>query len=222
MNTTRKISHATIMAVVFGCMLAVACLALLAANPDNALARNFDVKDYKGTQHLTYLKSDNEQYIWGFDGEKITKAKSSNKKVATVKVGKTDGQYFLTVKEKKPGTTKITFKVDGKKRTVKLVLTKYENPVKSLKIGSKQMAKKYNSYRYRADGDTSYSIAGKKIAVKAAPGWKLKAIYVGNWETDKVKKVKSGYKFKQDEYPGDIEFKNTKTKAIERIQYVLM
>ena len=74
------------------------------------------------------------EYLTEVGNKKVT-VKSSNKKVATVKVNKKYGIIFVT--PKKTGKTTITVK-DGKK-TYKCAYTvhKYVNPIASVKIGKR-------------------------------------------------------------------------------------
>jgi len=204
-------------ALACACVLLAGCLAAVALSPSNALAEPDAISDFKGTMKLAFLDGDNAHTYWAKGEGKIKSAKSSNKKVATVKVKNSDGFSQLIVTQKKTGTTKISFKLDGKKRTVKLVLAKYANPAKSFKIGSKQLVKKYNKHRYCLGPYDWETIVGKKITVKAKSGWKVAGIYVVHPVVDRdiTKKVGNGYKFKTHESLAYVKFVNKKTKTVE-------
>lgn len=107
--------------------------------------------------------------------KKIT-AKSSNSKV--IKVEK--GSFFFHAK--KTGKAKVTYKVKltngkTKKYVSNIKVVKYKNPFKSLKLDSKNYAKKFNKKTGKTEG-ISYSTKKKsvKISIKAASGCKIKSI----------------------------------------------
>ena len=98
---------------------------------------------------------------------KFEKAKSSNKKVATVKLSKS--KKILTITYKKAGKTTISYAYDGKSHKQKLVVYKYKNPVKLFKVGSKNYTSEFND-------KASFMLkkwTEAKVLVKPAAGWKL-------------------------------------------------
>ncbi len=121
-------------------------------------------------------------YTYALDSS-VTKleAKSSNKKIATVKVTKAYGRWAYTVTVKKAGSFTITRKVyshdqeDGDmvdvfKRAYKAV--KYATPIKTLKVGKKTLTSTFKK---------SSSVKGKKLSgkltIKMKKGYKLESVY---------------------------------------------
>ena len=130
----------------------------------------------------------------------ISAAKSSNKKVATVKANKStyngSTYYWLTVQIKKAGTTKITYKFGGKKYSVKYKVKNYVNPLKKLKIGSKNYASKFNPKALSSGSDLAVASVGSmpkgKVSIKLKSGWKfVKGWY---WKNNTMKYFKNGGK----------------------------
>lgn len=80
---------------------------------------------------------------------------------------------------KKAGTAKISYKVGTKAYSTKIVVKKYANPVKSLKIsgvnGGKNIASKFKSQCWLT-GVKSTKASSGKIQVKAASGWAIRSI----------------------------------------------
>lgn len=114
------------------------------------------------------------QWIWDSKG-KITQLKSSDKKVAIAKKGKTDLYPCIEITPKSAGTTKISFKCGGKKCTSTVYVTDYENPFKSIKIGKKDFTTKFdksNEYVYKQ----KHSMTGK-LKIKLKKDWKIKTMY---------------------------------------------
>ena len=172
---------------------------------------------FKGNVTTVYMKKGDIDYYSdlknGLNGKKISAAKSSNKKVATVKVKTYDnGMTSLLVTKKKAGTTKITYKLDGKKKTVKLKVVKWKNPVKTFKVGSKNYASKFKK---SAGSHAASSVAGKTVKVEAASGWKVKRIVA--YTNNGVKIVRNGKKTPADTGQVVVALKNTKTKAVETV-----
>ena len=133
--------------------------------------------------------------------KKITETKSTDTSVATVDVDKFSESgrtyYYLQVMIKKTGTTKISFKLGGKKHTVKYVVKPYKNYLKSFKVGSKNYKAQfdpgkddYASYIVGASAKAK-SISGK-VQVKLKSGWKIKKIWYwtqsgNNWKMHYIK-----------------------------------
>ena len=150
-------------------------------------------------------------------GKRKVPVKSSNKKVATVKIRK----GIIWVTPKKPGKTTIFVK-DGKK-TYRCVYTvyKYVNPITSLKIGKNTYPGKL--YSKNAIATVKYSkFANKKTALKfnLKKGWKItySDYRSKNWLRSKI--FKNGGKVKVAGGSGfyvHAEVQNTKTKQTETI-----
>lgn len=136
--------------------------------------------------------------------KKISNAKSSDTSVATVEVQafKANGKrfYVLGVYVKKTGTTNISFKWGSKAYTVKYKVVPYANPVKSIKIGSKDFTKKFapKALTWGSDsvmaGTSANSYSGK-VVIKPAKGWTVKRIWCWkNASSTSPKFVKNGAK----------------------------
>ena len=99
----------------------------------------------------------------------------SNENIAVANTLKRDNKTsFLWVYAKKPGKTKLSFTYKGKKYSINVVTRKWASPVKKLTINKKDVASKYkNRSRYET------AIAGKKVTVTPAKGWKLTSLRCG-------------------------------------------
>ena len=112
---------------------------------------------------------------------KVSRLKSSNKAVVTVKLSKStygtsQTYYTILAVPKKAGTATVSFKCQGK---IKVTVKKYVNPVKSVKIGATTVS----GSRFKSSSETSLSyakFAGKKVktTVTLAKGWKLGELYI--------------------------------------------
>jgi len=88
-----------------------------------------DIATFKGKVVSTYInKGDPEAYGDYKHGKKVAFAKSSNKKVATVKIVDGGSYNYILITKKKAGTTKITYKLAGKTKAVTFKIVKWENP----------------------------------------------------------------------------------------------
>ena len=137
-------------------------------------------KTYKATVGVP-INWSNEYYLYTGPKSGISKVKSSNKKVGTVvtkkaEYGDTANDISVYLKLKKTGKTTVTYKVkeNGKTKSykTKLVVYKYKNPFKTLKVGKVN----YKSDFKGCDYSTRESSKGK-ITVKVKKGWKVKGIY---------------------------------------------
>ncbi len=118
----------------------------------------------------------------GYEG-KVTSIVSSNKAVVKVNKGTAydeRGKKFtlFTLDYKKAGTAKLTIKYTrpgGKKATLKktLVVKKYPNMIKSLKVNGKSVTISKNKFRYSVK---SYKKTSAKIKLTAKSGWKVKEV----------------------------------------------
>ena len=120
------------------------------------------------------------------ENDKVT-VKSSNKSVVKP-------LNWTTLQVVKPGKAKVSITVkkkNGKKTNYKCTVRvyKYKNPIKTLKLGSKNIAKKYKKDNF-AEAKSSTS----KLTVKPAKGWKIKTIkyraYKENEDGSFAKEVK--------------------------------
>ena len=138
-----------------------------------------------GDNHvLVYLNGDASSSKYS-----INKVTVSDKKVMTVKKGVGGGQLALNCTLKKTGKVKVNLQLKNKKSgKIKkyssiVQIAKYSNPVKTLKIGSKNYAKyfKDNNYGYWV----KKSISGK-IVITPSKGWELVDILKASQKTGKI------------------------------------
>ena len=150
-------------------------------------------------------------------GPKVTKVKSTNKKVATVKAV---NRYFcgITIDLKKPGKTKITYNRGGK-RTINLIVKKYVNPIQSFTVGTTQLAPNFETEAIEYVGNGSRNVAAPvnsftgRIKIKPKVGWKVSSIYT--WSTSgKKKTIKNNSKVSKLDYIY-LDMKNKKTGLVE-------
>ena len=134
----------------------------------------------------------------------VTKLKSSKKSVATVTKFEYMGTAYVSIHPKKAGTTIVTFNVKYKNKTIKakttVVIKKYVNPLKTLKIGSKNYASKFKKTRFVS---LKKALKGK-LSIILKSGYQISSISTYN------SKNGSGYK----------TLKNNKTIKIPK-NYVL-
>lgn len=178
---------------------------------------------YSKNLTLSVKKNTPDYYAFKLDkyyskAKKIT-VKSSNKRVV-----KFVDNYFFTLK--KPGTAKlyISMKINGKTKKFisKIKVVKYKNPVKSFKVGSKNIASKYKE-------NTFWSLKAQsskqKISIKPASGWKIKSITCYTYRANgipKVKKIKNNSKISQNVNHLTVKMYNKKTKLTESLNLELL
>lgn len=195
-------------------VVALATMLCLMVGVDSAYAGGGrDIADFKGNvtevfwdKGYTFVYSDLKAR------KKISAVKSSNKKVATASLMKVKGgRTYIKITMKKPGKTKITYKLAGKKKTTTLKLVKWKKPVKSFKIGSTNYASKFNKFStYLGVSD----LGGKTLKIKPARGWKVAKIQYLVGE-GKLKKIKNGKKLPSGTTDVNVTLMNKKTKAVE-------
>lgn len=122
-------------------------------------------------------------YGYTFAKGKLTDVKSSNEKVVAPLLNDTT----LYLSPMKAGKATVSYKYKGKTRKVKIVVKKYVNPIKTLKLGNKNYAKLFKKSIYGRAAYKNY--VGKRIKVVPATGWKLKSLRYA-----KTKKLKNGGK----------------------------
>lgn len=133
-------------------------------------------------------------WVWlSGPSDQITNVKSSNTKVATAsatKKGLFGTQKTVSIKAKKPGTTRVSFTVKRKGKTyrlsTKVTVIKY-CPFASVKVGKKDVTKGLNSKFASASGKFPGT-----LNIKMASGWKLKSLKIIDYSTEKSTKVKNG------------------------------
>lgn len=184
-----------------------------------------NVEPFKGTVKTYIYKGQESPTIFCMDQEsqstkKISRVKSSNKKVATAKLetSKYEGKkrYLITISIKKTGTTKISYKFDGKKYKVTLKVYKYKNPVDTFAVGKTEVAKKFATTPYFKDSKTALPTTGK-INIKAKKCWKVKTIGIYSEKKSDIIYVKNGYVLKKGEQLWAVSFKSKKTGVVETL-----
>ena len=232
-ETTRKVTwRACLPLAIVAC--AVALVVSLSSSVETAWAGGGSALEdiYSGTVKTTVVKNPPNAYLNSIyyysqknASQKPTAVKSSNPSVVSAKVqtikGYSSGSYTspdyypLVVTVKKAGTATLAFKHAGKVHKVKFIVTNYENPVKSLKVGSKEYADslnvkslvaRSNSMMYSTTAQTN---ATGKVVVKPKSGWKLCSLASG------LTKLKNGTS-KTSAWNLDVALKNTKTGVIEQ------
>lgn len=182
---------------------------------------SLDVLKAKNAGTMYAKKSDlGWESYWATDhlSEPITDVSSSNTNVAEVKVGiPLDGtRGCLAVNAKKKGSTIIRFTHAGKSYQVKYTVMKFANPVKQLKIGNKNFAKKVRCIgRDTCQASTTAKALSGRLRIKPSKGWKVtgKMYATGSngW-----KRVKNGSNIK-DLSLLSIAMKHKKTGTIVRL-----
>lgn len=159
----------------------------------------------------------NDTYL-GYLGTKKATAKSSNSKVATVKVK--NGSIVATAK--RAGKTKITVKQGSKSYTCEMTVAKYANPISSVKIGKTTISgKKFNKNAYANLKYTKYANKKNTVKFKLKKGWKLVSTDYAKKGWQKGENFKNGGKVKVRGGAGFIisaYVMNTKTGQTEFIE----
>ena len=142
---------------------------------------------------------------------KISKVKSSNNKVLRAKrvkgiknpAGRVDYDW-VELTARKAGTVTVTFeaKVNGNKTykyKAKIKIVKYQNPFKSLEIGSKNYASMFKRFEQTMWAQDGQDVLNGKLNIVPAKGWKISKIELrkGSY-TNKYKKIKNGTKINLD------------------------
>lgn len=189
---------------VAGIFMPMAPAAQAEGNPSEIPGVNCFIPDstiaYQGTP--PYFNQFNLWYA-GASVKDITKLKSSNKSVATVKkLERPEWPDSVTIQitPKKIGKTVISFafKHDNKTYQFKINVTvkKYVNPFKSLKIGSFSFEEYLDSADHteaiNAHVPLKKTLSNKKLSFKLKTGWKLQELFM--LRNGKLKTLKNGKK----------------------------
>lgn len=176
-------------------VLAIAMMVVLAI-PAYAADEIYIPKTANGIKYsTTTLKNQyfsSKEYFAYVGNQKVT-VKSSNKSVATVKAE--NGTIFVTIK--KPGKTTISVKTAKKTYKCEYTVSKYENPLASVKVGGTTI--KGSSFNKNAVVNLKYSkYANKKTAVKfnLKSGWKVLSVEYVRKGWARSETVKNGGKVK--------------------------
>ena len=155
-------------------ILALVTLSGVFRVPVAAASSKTNLVSQEAAYHVLELTKTVSPYAIMLDqGAKVSSLKSSRSRVASAGIETYDNISYIVVKPKRKGRTVVSFKYTYKKKTKKYRFTfrvvPYENPLRSLKIGSKGYAAKFRRNSY-------YALNGKvkgKVTVKAAKGWKV-------------------------------------------------
>lgn len=107
------------------------------------------IKDYTSVAILYPKASPNngeKQRVQYTKKVKAKNVKSSNKSVATASVGKDSSskEYAIYVVPKKKGTTTITYKLGKDKHELKVIVRKYVNPFKEVRVNGRNVTSQFN------------------------------------------------------------------------------
>ncbi|MCC8066190.1 MAG: hypothetical protein LIO94_03690 [Clostridiales bacterium] len=181
--------------------LLLACIMLFGAVPVSA-----DTTGIPSSQ-VVYQTSTSSSYQYGYISlndlsAKVKSPKSSNTSVASV-YSLSNGTYTsknyeydssssnryatITLKLKKAGTTKVTYKVGSTSYTTKVTVKAYSNPVKKITLTNVNSSKNFASASKTSanvyDNDSlklSKTTSNAKLNLTAASGWKISSIYVSD------------------------------------------
>lgn len=122
----------------------------------------------------------------GSSTNRPSKIRSSNESVVRIKRQKGkgypyEGKWLLYLQARKAGTSTVTTVVDGKTYKTKVTVKKYENPIKSVRIGNTSISG--SKFNRSSRISIPYSkFANKKVKTKITlkKGWKLEEINCEN------------------------------------------
>ena len=158
-----------------------------------------------------------EDYNIGSVGKAKATVKSSNTKIATVKVKK----GVIWVHAKKPGKVTIITKIGKKTYKTKLTILKYENPISSVKIGNTTIkGNRFNKATTIYLSYSKYQNKKQKIKLNLKKGWKLRALSYSqrNWNMDKA--LKNGGSVKISGGKGFYLWIYAENTKLKRTQYI--
>lgn len=209
-----------VLPVLFGLVLIVSCLIPAGTVKAGGAAlvpysKNVTVAKYENSAGYTNVYLALLDKVAG-SYEKVT-TKSSNPKVVKI-----DNKNDTAFEVRKTGKSKLTFtvnKANGKTKryTMNVTVVKYKNPVKSLKVGSVNVAKKYQKAPF---ANCKIKAKTVRISVKPASGWTVKSIQYGRYDGGeyKFRNIKNNTKVTLGEWAGfSINMYNKKTKRTEAL-----
>jgi hypothetical protein len=233
MKQKRKIFTALVLSVI---LAATALIPTETVKADSILTVSY-------AKTMTVSTGGNGEYYCEMSGSvkniKKVKVTSSNKKVIYIGAmdGDSTGFVFTALKA---GSANLTIKAtltSGKTKTykAKVKAINYSNPIKSLKIGSKELASKFKKDIYASYNNKTDS---EKLSIKLKSGWTLKSIKHVYYETvpnedssgdaseayetieEKTVKIKNGGKITYVDNEGSLIIKayNKKTKVTETLE----
>lgn len=196
--------------------LVVAAAFSLSVGTTTALAAPDSISKFKGDVYfIKYPGENNLEYSCNpaYLGDNV---RSTKPKIATVTLDRMEGTTSLVITAKKPGTTRIAYYYKGKKRVAILHVVKYRNPVKTFKVGSKDIAKKF-----KKSPECFKAYRGPKtVKITPASGWKVKKIYALNTNKDQIRAMKNGSKLKKSEVISSVKLYNKKMKETFYLELV--
>ena len=227
MSQARKTLIRSLCSAIAAVVVALALLPVTALADGGGMPKMAKISKLKGTITIYCAGKGYNGYLdFSCKKGKLTKAKSSNPKVADVYPWsgdfKTSNAIYIAGYKK--GKATITYTYKGKKHKVKVVVKKYSNPLKTLKIGKKNYERKLKKSVYDATVKWS-ACKGKKLSLTPAKGWKIasmKFTYTNaDWSKYRTKKVRNGGKLPKVKY-GDsltVILKNTKNGAEQTVYF---
>lgn len=193
------------------------------------------VGDLKETSKITNVKSSKTSVVRPYS---VTKYSNESEYFEDGK--ENSGEYYANIRVKlmKKGTAKISFKVDGKKKTTTVKVLNYTNPVKTANITGTVSGKK-TTYEF-ANGTkeqcavflkSTAAIKNAKGTFEAKNGWKIIKVDFDNYGTTEecmmanyngVKKVTVNLGTLKAKKTAAIyvTYRNTETKGTIRCMYI--
>ena len=153
---------------------------------------------------MSILGKETRYYASPNASKTISKPKSSKKKVVSVKTEYNGKALKVTFKKK--GTAKVTYKLNGKKRTAKIKVYAYKNPFKKIEFGGTDITAQFNNSR-RCD----VGFEKKPLNITPAKNWKI--VNISDLDMDGWRTHQNGETVRMPR----IVMKNTKTKVEEWI-----
>lgn len=177
----------------------------------------------KFTKSVALMKGEEIGYgiINSVRSDKVLGLKSSNTSVVSVKKMPFLGDYTITLKAKKAGTSIVSFKVrrkNGKTYSFKSKVTvhNYTNPLNVCKFGRKDYKKSFDK-KTMVPVAKGYSRKAK-VCITAKKGYKIVAIYYSEHGTGRQRKIKNGSTVILDgEHYLQILYKNTSKNYVSSV-----
>ena len=161
----------------------------------------YNREDPPGTWKAQYREQGRYANITGFQ---IKSIKTTNSKVASVKVNDQPGYKQLAILLKKAGKATVSFKLTDGTQTrsykIQVTLRSYQNPFKTLTIGGKSYASKFKKYtRY----DAGKNLKGT-LKFKLNSRYTLKYVTHESWMHEELHRyTKSNVKVSLDSKKGE-------------------
>ena len=176
-----------------GTFLLSSTVLMAAGNPEQISGVEFFIPD----ETVVYLSSTVNDLFLSYPKasvKAVKNIKSSNKKTATASIDADpeNNQIIFKINPKKTGKTVVSFDFKYKKKTyhfkTKVVVKKYENPFKSMKIGTVRMDKyldsAFLSSAINAHVPLKKTLSKKQLSFKLKKGWKLLEVFMTGTKGD--------------------------------------